>query len=224
MQYLKDRQLFDGSYESIFQAYYCIKSLDLFKDRPAADPTAFLMRHLDIYDVNLLPAEVTSIFRKMYLLAELCRTLHIELAKEQLLKIKRFVMQYHNYDGGFGHPYSTLLETMHAVTILQWLNHPLQNLMVEHFWKSCQDSVYGFTNVPRTSLAYLEHIHAGITLAEILDRTPLNLGNCLEFVLGCQNSNGGFARIIHGGIATLENTWLAIDTLDRLVVIKQKNQ
>ena len=224
LQYLKDRQLPDGSYESVFQAYYCVKSLKFFHDGPVADPASFLMRSLDIYDIHLLPAEVTSIFRKMYLLMDTCQSLSIQLSKVQLLKLRRFALQYHNYDGGFGYPCSTLCETMHAVKILQWLDYPLSGLMVKHFWESCQDSVYVFTNVPHTSLAYIEHMHAGIALAETLNCAPLNPGSCLEFIVGCQNRNGGFARTVNGGIATLENSWLAIDALDRLMKIKQKNR
>lgn len=211
--YLKDRQRTDGSYESTFQAYFCISALQLFNEVPAVDPSDYILSHLGIYDVNNLPAGGSSIFGRLFLLMELCCALKLPLPDDRSESLVSFVLQYQQEDKGFGHSYASLIETMQAVKILALLGYTLSTLRVEDFEPHCEDPVFGYVNVPRTSTAFLEHIHAGIELARLLSLKPRFADRCWEFVLNCQNRTRGFSRTTHGGIATLENTWLAVKTI-----------
>jgi len=58
--YLRRTQHPDGSYDSVYAAYYAIKSLALLGERPSLDPRPYVTANLDRYrfDVKRLPAEV----------------------------------------------------------------------------------------------------------------------------------------------------------------------
>jgi hypothetical protein len=89
--YLKKRQQGDGSYESLFQAYYCIRSLQLLADEPDEDPSRYVMDHLRLYDVDHLPTGGASMFDRMFLLRNLCEVLHLSPKKRVSEEISSFI-------------------------------------------------------------------------------------------------------------------------------------
>jgi len=214
--FLKARQQQDGAYESIFQAFYCLQSLKLLGEEPEADPTSYILDHLHVYEIEKLPAEVTSIFRRMLMLVELCTARHIALAPSLRETVIRFVMHFRKEDGGFGAFYATLLETAQALRILDRLGYPLQILGSEAFVSQCADPVCGFVDIPFTTFSFLEHIHAGVVASAYLNRPPPHADACLQFLSACQTLSGGFSRSTQAGIATLEDTCLAVETIDLL--------
>ena len=52
--YLKNLQKNDGSYSSIYSAYYSIKSLLLLNEKPISSPRAYILNNINFYNVNKL--------------------------------------------------------------------------------------------------------------------------------------------------------------------------
>lgn len=218
VNYLRNVQRDDGSYDSIFSAFYSIKSLLFLKEKPAHDPEAYLLKHLRHYtvDVRKLPAEILSIFKRLLYLVDLYRTLEMERDESIENHIIPFILSFKNEDRGFGYTQSTLSETARALTILNWLNYPVMELEAESFIGRCETPLYGFTEIPHTSLSYIEYIHTGAVASSILSRKLRYLDRCLDFIEDCQNKSGGFSRAPHAGIATMEYTYFAIHALKLL--------
>ncbi|MGV8078578.1 MAG: prenyltransferase/squalene oxidase repeat-containing protein [Syntrophales bacterium] len=209
--FLLDRQAPDGSYESILQAGYCLKGLAILGMKPEADPCAYILGHLRAYDVDRLPAEVTSIFGRMLAVVELLCLRDLPVPVQQKEAVVDFLLRYRQADGGFGDPHSNLVETCQAVQMLSWLDYPAAGLGADRFLAACEHPSSGFVDLPGTTLSFLEHVHAGIFLSRILGRKVRHAAGCTEFIRACQTRNGGFSRSAHDGIATLEDTHLAVE-------------
>lgn len=218
--YLRNLQNNHGSYNSIYSAFYSIKSLLLLNEKPKDDPKPYITRSTGIYNVDALLDEVRSIFERIYYVIDLCSTLKIELDDGIRNNIIGFVLNFQKEDRGFGHAHSTLIETSQALAVLKWLNYPIDILKTEHFIKKCENPIYGFVNVPDTSPSFIEHIYAGAIAADIISCKPRYLNQCIELIGKCQNSNGGFSRAADGGISTLENTYYAVHSLKLLSALK----
>jgi hypothetical protein len=216
IRFLKAFQHPDGAYESVYHAYYAIKGLCLLNEEPDRDPVSYILKNVKSYDVNRLPAGGASIFKGLYPAIDLSRSMDMDLGKTLREEISRFVLDYQKGSAGFGHSHATLIDTFHALAILAWLGYPIERLGAENFLTKCETPVFGFVNVPRTAPAFIEHIFAGISSSVVLSRKPRYIECCTEFVRGCQRRNGGFSRTTHGGIATLEYTFLAICILNSL--------
>jgi hypothetical protein len=218
--FLKGFQHPDGSYESVYHAYYAIKGLRLLNEEPAKNPVSYILKNVKSHDVNRLPTGGTSIFRGLYHAVGLTQAMGMDLGKKLRQEISRFVLSYQKDSAGFGHPHATLVDTFHALKILAWLGYPMERLETENFIKQCEHPVFGFVNVPRTAPAFIEHIFAGISSSVVLSRKPRYIESCTESVKGCQRRNGGFSRATHGGIATLEYTFLAVCILKTLKALE----
>ena len=219
--FLQEMQNGDGSYESVFMAFYSLKSLQLAGREPGRDPWPYILRHIraDRVDGDKLPAEVTSVYRRMAFLVDLYVTFkrnNDPLVEKNLLD---FVLRFQNEDQGFGYRQSTLGETARALRMLTWLSYPVQKLSVLDFIRQCETPACGFTDIPDTSLSYLEYIHAGAMAAFLTGYRIRYLDQCTDFIRSCQNRTGGFSRAMHGGIATLEDTFYAIQSLKLLSVL-----
>ncbi len=218
ISYLHGLQHPDGGFFSIIQAYYVINTLSLFLSSPTKDPSQFILdKYHSFHDQNL-PVEI-SVFRKIYFLTSLTTTLKHELYPELKKEIISFILSFRNQDYGFGSSnLSTLTETMQAVQILNWLDFPINEINnVTRFISSCNSPHQSFTNIPGTSLSFLEYIHAGFIVSRMLSYKPKYLDTTLKLVKGCQTTLGGFSRTPYTGIATLENTFYAVDTLFQLI-------
>ena len=218
VSYLRALQHPDGYYDSIYSAFYSIKSLSLMGVDPEMDPRPCILRNLGNYrfDARRLPAEVISLFKRTSFLVDLYETTGIDAGNDVHDNMIEFILRFRNEDGGFGHLRSTLHETSKALEMLCRLGYPFDGLGAESFIRRCETPVTGFTDIPHTSLGYLEFVHAGVLASHLLACRPHYTKQCTEFVLNCQNRNGGFSRAMHGGIATMEYTWYAIHALHLL--------
>jgi hypothetical protein len=216
--YLKRMQRADGAYDSIYAAYYAIKSLALLGETPSLDPRPYVLRNLEHYrfDVKRLPAEVISMFRRTSYLVELYGVLGMDTDRPLRDNMVDFILGFQNEDGGFGYLSSTLLDTARALAMLKNLGQPLEDRGTEGFIRLCEVPFYGFTDIPHTTLSFLEYIHAGILASYLVSRRPRYRDQCEAYVVNCQNRMGGFSRTMQGGIATLENTWHAVHALTML--------
>ena len=216
--YLKGMQRPDGSYDSIYAAYFSIRGLALLGEAPFADPRPYILRNLEHYrfDVGRLPAEVISMFRRTSYLVELYGLLRMDTDGTLRDNIVDFILGFQNEDGGFGHLFSTLLDTARALAMLKSLGRPVEGLGAETFIRLCEVPFYGFTDIPHTTLSFLEYVHAGVLASYLVSRRPTYRRQCEAYILNCQNRMGGFSRTMQGGIATLENTWQGIHALTML--------
>ncbi len=217
--YLRPLQNNHGSYNSIYSAFYSIKSL---KEKPKDDPKSYIVGNTRIYNVDTLLDEVRSIFESMYYVIDLCSTLKIELGDSIRNSIIDFVLKFQKVNRGFGYSRSTLIETSQALAILNWLNYPIDMLKAENFIEKCENPIYGFVNVPNTSPSFIEHIYAGAIVSSTISYKPRYINQCIKLIRECQNNNGGFSRAADGGISTLENTYYAIHSLKLLSKLKYK--
>ena len=141
--------------------------------------------------------------------------MQIHVSTDMKNRIIEFVFLYTNDDYGFGNfNKSSLIETMQAVQILNWLNYPIDSLDgIEKFLLKCSHPIFSYTNLPRISPGFNEHINAGLIISNILSIKPKYLKAGLKFVKACQTTHCGFSRTLHGGIATLEHTYYAVHSI-----------
>lgn len=219
--YLRNMQNEDGSYDSVFSAYYFLKSLLILNEKPKNDPWPYILNHVrqDRVDAERLPVEITSVFKRMTFLVDLYCTFNKGSNGSAENRFKDFILYFYNEDKGFGHRQSTLGETSRALFMLSLLDYPVQTLRTETFISRCETPGCGFTDIPDTSLSYLEYVHAGILAASLTDYRIRYPDQCSDFIRYCQTRTGGFSRTIHGGIATLEDTWYAVHALKLLSVL-----
>jgi hypothetical protein len=222
--YLRNMQHDDGAYDSLYSAFYSIKSLQLLNEKLAHDPVPYLLKHLHHYavDVRKLPVEILSIFKRLLYLVNLYRTLEMERDEVVEDNIIRFVLSFQNEDNGFGYHQSSLSETSRALSLLDMLGYPVKELETQKFIRRCGTPLFGFTDIPHRSLSYMEYIHAGALASSVISCRPIYHDGCFDFILNCQNRNGGFSRAPHAGIATMENTWYAIHALKLLSEMEKK--
>ena len=140
VEYLRGTQHPDGSYDSIYAAYYAIKSLALLGETPFLNPRPYVMGNLDHYrfDVERLPAEVISMFRRTSYLVELYGVLGMDTDGPLRDNMVDFILGFQNEDGGFGHLFSTLLDTARALADAAELGRPIGELGTERFIQLCE--------------------------------------------------------------------------------------
>jgi hypothetical protein len=203
----------DGRYPTFYAGAYVLRSLALMGKEPTADPCPWLRSFDPLQGSDERPVESASVFERTCTHLNLCRTLGIRPDKPLLDAVLQHLKVHHHPDGGFGHPRSSLIETAHALVILDLLGEPHGKFGAERFLQRCEDATFGYLNTPGATPAYLEHLAAGVECAVLTGRPPRFPERCRIFVNECRNANGGYSRSIFGGISTLENTHLAIRTL-----------
>ncbi len=217
--YLHSYQQTDGSFPNVNVGHAVIRSLVLLGERPDENPSAWILASLQPPAGAGRPVESSSLFEPLYQLTGLCRLLRIGISAGKRDDIQTAVLRHRHLDGGFGYPRSSLTETAHACAILAELNGSLLSAGSTDFLITCQDPAYGFLAVPGVRPPYLEHIHAGVLACSVLGYRSPALGLCEEFIRKCLRENGGYVRSVFGGLATLENTYRA---LDALVILENK--
>jgi hypothetical protein len=220
--YLHNFQNPDGAFPNVNVGHAVIRSLGILGERPAIDPGDWILDAMIIPGDFSRPVESVSLFEPLYHLVSLCRFLGITIPDEKKTELLMGVLRYRNHDNGFGQSYSTLVETAHALSLLRVLDPALPLQPSIKFLMHCEDSEYGFLSVPGARPAFLEHIHAGVLACSVFRHRTPSLERCREFIAKCCRENGGYVRSVFGGSATLENTWLAIDSL-RLIEELNRN-
>jgi len=158
-----------------------------------------IWRKIDTY------VEVASEFDSLFMMARLIRLANIDFKADEAVA---WLLSFANPDGGFGMGgRSTMASTYHAVSALIDFRSPVFNPKLERFVRSCERRDGGFASVPSTSRPFMEDTFFGVSLLKVLNRQPNFPVETINFVLRCQNANGGFARS-EIGISTLEDTFL----------------
>jgi hypothetical protein len=221
-QYLCRLQRSDGTFDSLYTAYYAIRSLRLMNGAPLRDAASFVHKHLNIFifSADRLPPEVRSMFRRLRYLLELTDKLGLEMDPETTEDIIRFVLSFRQADGGFGHGRSSLSDTAETLRILRLLAYPVTDVKVCDFIRSCETPMTGFANLPGASLTCIETVHDGLLCATLVSHMPRYLNECVTFIRFCRNNRGGFSRNTCTGIATLENSFYAVHALRLTQMLK----
>lgn len=214
--YLHSFQRPDGSFPNVNVGHAVIRSLALLHERPAINLSDWILTAMTAPGDTTRPVESMSLFEPLFQLVNLCRLLKIPIPPREKDVLIRAVLGYRRPDTGFGQSYSSMIETSHALAILAALDNETVAQPSIRFLHLCEDPDYGFLQVPNTRPPFLEHIHAGVLACSMIGyRSPV-LEPCGDFIRKCFRENGGYVRSVFGGSATLENTYLALDTFDMI--------
>jgi hypothetical protein len=201
---------------SIYNHYYINKTL-LLCDEPvnyhSREFVASLIRS-EIFLGEERSFEVSSEFELTLIVLELANMLNLEFDFEGA---ERWLLQAQNTDGGFGvRNHSAIDSTYQAVAALQQLNYDTENLRdTVEFLRGCEKPYGGFTVVPSSVTIYVEPTYYGLMTLDRLGEKSRFPSQTADFILDCQKGSGGFARS-ETGIATLQNTFQAVDALKKM--------
>jgi len=221
LSYLHGIQSVNGTYDNIAVAFYAVKALEILRKKPARmEFTAQLREALEKtkwhggesfssdYDASSSP------LKYQYYAAKALRICDFALKMEH----GSWVLSP-NKDGGFGKGNSDITTTYHALQILSLTGHQIGDFQsTAEFVERCAWVNGGFCAVPNSTPAYLESTYFGIMCCKLLG-IPLDKWHeetTLEYIENMQNLGGGFRRSPFMGISTLNNSYLAVKSLEEL--------
>jgi len=222
ISFLKALQHEDGSFDSIKVAYYVVKSLLKFGEKPLR-PLKNLAASLDISIRNLesgnIGVEVLSELENIYLLVDLCESLKVDLEETILEETIKAILRVKNADGSFGSSKrSRIASTFFALGALKNLGYEISELTSTLRWiRQCEHIEGGFSHAPEAAPTYLEDTYFGIKSLELLNERIRYAKNTLRFIAKFQNPNGGFRRSIFLGISDFESTYQAVSSIKTLI-------
>ncbi|MGZ5056119.1 MAG: prenyltransferase/squalene oxidase repeat-containing protein, partial [Methylobacter sp.] len=200
-------------------AWFALQTLRLLNVEPLYDPCAFLRtehnRFLAI-DWRSRVMEWSSLLLSLSRLLTLMRQQAIVVTADFRYKVSALLESLRGHHGGYGKPVENLLDTYSAAIIIDCLTLD-QTAGILEFTKLCSDEVFGFRLTPPGSANSLATTHAGIGLFQLYGAVmPEKKTEVIQrYIASCQTVIGGFGRS-PGAIATLADTWLALDALQNL--------
>ena len=217
IQFLKQLQKPDGSFDSIKVAYYLAESLYELGSAPDRDVRQFIFSlqsprgGFGSLDVDI---KASSEIESTYLSLELLKLLGESIQPD---KTAKFILGLRNPDGSFGKQgYSRLASIYYALTSLKLLGFNVNSLHDTIKWiRDCEIPTGGFARSPHDFDVYLviDDIYYGVKALEILNEAGRYPFQNLNLIGKFQNSNGGFRRSIFLGISTFEATYYALSSL-----------
>jgi len=219
ISFLKSLQHADGQFDSVKVAYYVIKSLLKFGEKPLK-PLIGLVKYLPklIEDLEspFIDVEALSEVESIYMLVDLCALLNIEVNSERIIGA---ILRIRNSDGSFGSvKRSRMASTFYALGILKNLGYDISGLADTLKWiRKHEYAGGGFTYAPEAAPTYLEDTYFGIKSLETLNEKIAYPRENLMFVARFQNPNGGFRRSIFLGVSDFESTYQALSSIKVLL-------
>jgi len=213
--FLKGLQHADGSFDSVKVAYYVIKSLLMFGEKPLKPPIGlveYLPKLIEDLESPFIDVEALSEVENIYMLVNICTSLNIEVDSERIIEA---ILRIRNSDGSFGSvKRSRMASTFYAVGTLKILNYDVSRLTSTLEWiKRLEYAGGGFSHSPGTAPTYLEDTYFGVKSLEIFNEKITYPEETLMFVARFQNPNGGFRRSIFLGISDFESTYQALSSI-----------
>ncbi len=193
----------------LWGTYYGLRVLKLFKTEIN---TPELFRSLLGNFEKTLSGQESGLESLSYL-TELIELIGCPMEESLKKRGRDYVLRFQRKDFGFSIEISNLRETYWALRILKDLGYLTDPSGFFEFIFLCEQEEFGFTNVPMSTLAFLEDIYFGLLGSELAGYRPKYQEAILKFVLDCQTKGFGFRRSHLLGIATLEYTCMAINTL-----------
>ncbi len=206
----------DDGFGTFHTGVYALRSCAILGLQPPFDPGPWARSFDPIPRGAERSVESASIFERTWFSLDLYRLLGVGIAEPLREEVLSLVRSFHHPDGGFGHKRSTMIETWHALAILDRIGEPHSPFRVARFLRRCEHPDFGYLGIPGSTPSFLEHAAAGVECAMLAGVPPRFPEACREFIRRCRNANGGYSRSTFGGISTLENTWPAIRVLARL--------
>jgi len=223
IDFMKNLQHEDGSFDSVYVAYYVANTLSELGAKPQRPLKPFIISlqspHGGFGAVEA-DLESPSELEVTYLSLELLRLVEHDLSFE---KTKDLILARHNDDGSFGkYGYSRLGATYHALASLRLLGFDLNTLSRTEKWlRSCEIPSGGFRTSPSEwfdPYFIMDDIYFGVKCLAVLGRTCRFPSQTLDLIAKFQNDNGGFRRSIFLGISTFESTYHAISACLTILV------
>ncbi|MCX8183616.1 MAG: hypothetical protein N3F08_04280 [Crenarchaeota archaeon] len=197
--------------------YYLINRILMILNQPLIDVSKHVAELMDstgrfgAYEVDV---EAVSEVETTFMCVELMSMLNIEQNRDKTIG---FVLSLKNPNGGFGTPESSLSSTFYALKTLSTLNHPIEEMAdTLRFVRLHENPEGGFSLKPSVKPSFMEPTFMGLTCLQLFDEEPLYPDETIGFILGCQNSNGGFRRSLEHGISSFEYTFQAVSSLRML--------
>lgn len=215
-RFLRSLQRPDGSYANLFVARAAIGGLLLLGEGPEYDPAPWLAGRLHFDGDDAAPPEVVSRMEGLLAGVEACHLLGVSIPREVGGAVVSHIRSCRHADGGWGNGHSTLIETGHALRIVNLLGGLEGLSLSEPFLRRCEDPVFGFLSLPGATPAFIESVTAGISVCHLLQIRPCYPDACRRFIHRCGLKNGGYCRSQFGGASTLEYTGMAITSLSLL--------
>ena len=208
-----------GGYSSFSMGWFALETLRLLNVQPLHNPETFLKTEHDRFlslDWRSRTMEWSSLLLSLSRLSTLMRQQAIAVTADFRGEFSALLESLSGHHGGYGKPVENLLDTYSVAIIVDFLTLE-QPAEILKFAELCSDRAFGFRLTPSGSANSLATIHAGIGLFRLCgaampqERTEI----IRRYIASCQTGSGGFGRS-PDAIATLADTWLALDALQNL--------
>ncbi|MEM3404252.1 MAG: prenyltransferase/squalene oxidase repeat-containing protein [Nitrososphaeria archaeon] len=160
-----------------------------------------------------LPTQLEQLFKTLDTIKKLGLSIKQPNIKDEIIKK---VLNFHKPDYGFGLTNSDISSTFYSLTILSMLDYPLTNLKTWDWILALEDREGGFNVKINSRFRVLEYTCEAVKALKLLGKKPKFIQSHVNFILECQNANGGFRRSIFAGISTLKDTFYAVSTFAEL--------
>ncbi len=201
------REITGSPVHTCYRALEIIKALgkDLMLSRYQGEAVRASLDVLNgVSDPATLYIEVVSELEQVFEAVSVLAHLGIPFDRKAVAGI---IASLSNMDGGFGSQgNSSLATTYYAVRTLALLAHPVQQ----------PERILSFLRIREAEVYFLEDLYYLSSACCILGKMLSEPERAISFVLNCQRDSGGFARARIMGIATLEDTFYAIQILKQL--------
>jgi hypothetical protein len=209
------RFLEENRLDGIYSIYYTTKSKLLFgrgvDDELKKDVISMLKSKKYFGSSDFFSG--SSEFITTFMALELADLLKIDLTASGVVE---WLRTFQNGDGGFGpNGHSNIDSIYYAIASLILFGQNPKTDDPYRFVRACEKPYGGFTVIPINYTPYMEHTFCGLMTLDLLGEKSLYPFQTIEWILSCQNTNGGFARS-DLGISTFENTFQAVRLLQKL--------
>lgn len=220
-RFLKKLQHSDGGFDSIRVAYYIVKTLTSFEDRPrlpVRDYILFLQKdHGGFSGLEAfwdVPSEMEDTYLALAVLEEVGGELRLENTAKLILKSQ-------NSEGSFGKAdYSQIASTYYALASLRILGYDVGGFKETLNWirgMELPQGGFGETYINIDQYVGIEDVYFGVKALETLNQSLTYPTQTLDLINRFRNNNGGFRRSSVLGISTFEATYQALSAMEAIL-------
>jgi hypothetical protein len=205
-----------GGYAGFSMGWFALETLRFVNALPLHNPEAFIQTEHDRFlsiDWRVRTMEWSSLLLSLSRLTTLMEHEAMFVSDSFRTEVSALLNSLRGRHGGYGSPAENLLDTYRVAIIADCLTfEPPAGILA--FAELCGDNTFGFRQVPVGSANSLAAVHAGIRLFNLCGAVmpQERIASIRSYIASCQTGTGGFGRA-PGAIATLADTWLALDAL-----------
>ncbi len=204
-------------FESLYAVYFAAEASILLLGRLGEgmkEKAALTVGSYPFFGSSEVLFEASSEFTTTFMALELADLLKLKVEADG---VADWLLSFRNVDGGFGvKGHSDINSTYYVTASLGALKRGLIGREETlRFVRGCEKPHGGFTIVPINYTPYMEHTYYGAMTLDLLGEKCRYPQQTADWILTCQNRNGGFAR---GdlGISLMVNTYQAVALLLKL--------